>query len=133
MCDLFGGYVEEETRVKINEAYNKYDDETYDFTDCMKSMIKYVDENCKTNTNHSIILDHNKYIIQVLGSEALYLTKSTNSTFGYLFNINDGSVYILEYNKPQLNIECIMDLPFEIVLIMMSNSINNVKPVFLTN
>jgi len=63
----------------------------------------------------------------------LYLTKSTNSTFGYLFNINDGSVYILEYKTQELNIECIMDLPFEIVLLMMSTSINSVKPVFLTN
>jgi hypothetical protein len=129
---LFGGNVDEETRKIIKNAHEQFDNDNHDFIGCKEVMIKYVNKNCKTRNNPVVSLDPNKYIIGLLGSEGLYLTKKVDKTIGYLFNINNGGVYVLEYKTEHIG-ECDVDLPFDIVLLMMSNGLNNVQPVFLTN
>jgi hypothetical protein len=129
---LFGGNVDEETRKIIKNTHEQFDNDDHDFIGCKELMIKYVNKNCKTRNNPDVSLDSNKYTIRMIGSEGLYLTKRVDNTIGYLFNIDNGGVYIFEYKTQHIG-ECDTDLPFDIVLYMMSSGFHNVQPVFLTN
>jgi len=129
---LFGGNVDEETRKIIKNAHEQFYNDDHDFTGCKKLMTEYVEKKCKTRNNSIVSLDPNEYIIRMLGSEGLYLTKRVNNTIGYLFNIDNGGVYIFEYKTMHIG-ECDIDLPFDIVLYMTSSGFNNIQPVFLTN
>ena len=55
-----------------------------------------------------------------------------NNISGYLFNINNGKVYIIEYDTEH-DVSCNPDLPFDITLMMLSNGFHNTTPVLLTS
>lgn len=132
MSSLFGGNVSESTRVIIHDTHDNYNNDDFDFMGSKKLMVEYINEKCKTVTTPDVSLDPNVYGLMKAGSEGLYLTLRENNTTGYLFNINDGEVYIIEYDTEH-DVSFLADLPFDITLMMLSSGYHNVTPVLLTN
>jgi hypothetical protein len=132
MSSLFGGNVSESTRVIIHDTHDNYNNDDFDFRKTKTLMTEYINEKCKTVTNPDVSLDPNDYGLMKAGCEGLYLTRRNNNTTGYLFNIVNGEVYIIEYDTEH-DVTCHPDLPFEITLMMLTSGYHNVTPVLLTN
>lgn len=132
MPNLFGGNVSESTRVIIHDTHDNYYNDDFDFKTPKTLMANFIKEKCKTLTNPDVSVNPDEYALIKAGSEGLYLTRRNNNTTGYLFNIVNGEVYIIEYDTEH-DVTCHPDLPFEIILMMISSGFHNVTPVLLTN
>lgn len=132
MPSIVCGKVNEETKNIIKTTYNQYDNDDFDFKHTKKIMAKFINENGKTKTNPNISLNPDEYSLMKAGSEGLYLTLKKNNISGYLFNINNGKVYIIEY-KTICFVSSNPELPFDITLMMLSNGCSNTTPVLLTS
>lgn len=132
MPSVVCGKVNEETKNIIKTTYNQYDNDDFDFKHTKKIMAKFINENGKTKTNPNISLNPDEYSLMKAGSEGLYLTLKKNNISGYLFNINNGKVYIIEY-KTICFVSSNPELPFDITLMMLSNGCSNTTPVLLTS
>ena len=131
MSSLFGGKVSEQIRQLINTTHEEYYNDDHDFKTTKTSMAEFINENCKTVTNPDISVNPDEYSLIKAGSEGLYLTLRNNNTTGYLFNIVNGDVYIIEYDTMH-KIQCHPELPFDITFMMLSSGYHNVTPVLLT-
>ncbi len=129
---FFGGNVSTSTKVKIKEAHDNYYNNAYDFKTTKILMANFIKEKCKTVINPDVSVNPDEYALIKAGCEGLYLTRRNNNTTGYLFNIVNGGVYIIEYDTEH-NVTCHPDLPFDITLMMLSSGYHNVNPVLLTN
>jgi len=132
MPSLFGGNVSESTRVIIHDTHDNYYNDDFDFKTPKTLMANFIKEKCKTVTNPDVSVNPDEYALIKAGCEGLYLTRRNNNTTGYLFNIVNGKVYIIEYDTEH-DVTCHPDLPFEITLMMLSSGYHNVAPVLLTN
>ena len=132
MPSVVCGKVNEETKNIIKTTYDKYYDDSFNFKHTKSLMAKFIDEFGKTKTNPNISLNPDEYSLMKAGSEGLYLTLKKNNISGYLFNINNGKVYIIEYDSEH-DVSCNPELPFDITLIMLSNGFHNTTPVLLTS
>ena len=132
MPSVFCGQVNEETKKIINTTYHQYDNDNFNFKHTKRIMAEFIDENGKTKTNPNISLNPDEYSLIKAGSEGLYLTLRKNNISGYLFNINNGKVYIIEYDSVH-DVSCNPELPFDITLMMLSNGYHNITPELLTN
>lgn len=126
---LYAKEVDNNTKEKLKETYNNWEDDDYDFKTTKELLINYICKNCRTVNDHNLSSEPDEYILKLTGSEGLYLTKKTNNLTGYLFNINDGSVYIIEYDTEH-DIHMNPSTPFVITLMMLSNGFHNVQPEF---
>jgi hypothetical protein len=132
MPSIVCGKVNEETKNIIKTTYDKYYDDSFNFKHTKLLMAKFIDEFGKTKTNPNISLNPDEYSLMKAGSGGLYLTLKKNNISGYLFNINNGKVYIIEYDTEH-DVTCNPELPFDITLMMMSNGFHNTTPVLLTS
>jgi hypothetical protein len=132
MPSIFCGKVIEETKIIINTTYTEYNNDNFDFRNTKTIMANFINEKCKTKANPTISLDPDEYSLIKAGSTGLYLTLRENNTSGYLFNIDNGRVYVIEYDSEH-NVSCNPELPFDITLMMLSNGYHNTTPVLLTN
>jgi hypothetical protein len=128
---VYCGQVNEETKQIINTTYLEYDNDNFNFEHTKRIMAKFIHENGKTKTNPNISLNPDEYSLVKAGSEGLYLTLKKSNISIYLFNINNGRVYIIEHKTICL-ISCNPEMPFDITCMMLSNGYNNTTPVFLT-
>jgi hypothetical protein len=132
MPSVFCGKVNEETKNIINETYEEYNNDNFNFKKTKTIMANFICDNGKTKANPKISLDPDEYSLIKAGSGGLYLTLRKNNTSGYLFNINNGKVYIIEYDSEH-DVSCNPELPFDITLMMLSNGYHNTTPELLTN
>jgi len=132
MSCLLGGNVSESTRVIIHDTHNNYYNDDFDFKTPKTFMATFIKEKCKTVTNPHVSVNPDEYALIKAGCEGLYLTRRNNNTTGYLFNIVNGKVYIIEYDTEH-DITCNPDLPFNITLMMLTSGYHNVTPVLLKN
>jgi hypothetical protein len=131
MSRVFGGKVSKETQEIINNTHDQYYNDEHDFQKTKALMAEFINEKCKTVTNPDISLNPDEYSLIKAGSEGLYLTLRRNNLTGYLFNIVNGNVYIIEYDTMH-DIQCNPDLPFDITFMMLSSGYHNITPVLLT-
>jgi hypothetical protein len=126
---LAAGKVDNETIQKLQETHKEWDNDDYDFNATKSLLTIYIHKNCKTVKDHDLPTDPDEYGLRIAGDEGFYMTKKTNALTGYLFNINDGSVYIVQYDSEHI-VTMAPGLPFDITLFMLATGYHNVEPEF---
>lgn len=128
-CYLAAGKVDDETTQRLQETHKEWDNDDYDFYATKSLLAIYIHKNCKTVKDHDLPTDPDEYSFKIVGGEGFYMTKKTNALTGYLLNINDGSVYIVQYDTEHI-VTMAPELPFNITLFILASSFHNIEPEF---
>ena len=127
---LDAGRVDDTTKNTLKETYEQWKNDDYDFNTTKSLLIDYIQNKCKTVNDYNLPTDPKQYSLNVAGCEGLYLSKKNKAITCYLFNINNGDVFIVQYDSEHKFSIC-SDLSFEDTLLILASGYHVIKPEFL--